>query len=178
MTRAVFVDRDGVINQALIKDGRPHAPLCAADLVFLPGAKEAVRALRGAGFRVIVVTNQPDVAVGALSREVLDEMHRKVRDELAVDDIKVCCHTDADACACRKPKPGMLVEAAREHGVELARSYMVGDRWRDIAAGRAAGCKTLLVRGTQAYAERQAENPDAVVDSLSAASALILASTL
>ena len=120
--------------------------------------------MRAAGLRLVVVTNQPDVATGIQRREVVDAMHDHVRQVLAVDDIRVCFHVDEDGCECRKPKPGMLVEAAAAHDLALSDSVMVGDRWRDIEAGKAAGCKTVLIRS--AYDERQADSPDQVVSSL------------
>ena len=128
--------------------------------------------MRSSGYIVIVVTNQPDVATGKQQREVVEAMHARISADLQVDGIKVCYHVDADQCNCRKPKPGMLLEAATEHDLDLGRSFMVGDRWRDIEAGRAAGCKTILVE--YPYAERKAENPDRIVGSLREASALIL----
>lgn len=172
MTRAVFLDRDGVISRALVRDGRPYAPLSIDELEFLPRAAEAVEKLKQAGFRLIVVTNQPDVGAGRLDHKVVEAMHERISVELAVDDIKVCYHVDEDDCACRKPKPGMLLEAAAQWSLDLAQSYMVGDRWRDVAAGRAAGCKTILIRCK--YDELQADRPDALVDSLLDASELIL----
>ena len=129
--------------------------------------------MRAAGYVIVIATNQPDVATGKQSREVVDAMHDRLRRELAVDDIRVCFHVDADGCACRKPRPGMLVEAARQWNLDLAASVMVGDRWRDIAAGRAAGCRTAFI--DYGYAEPRPEAPDIIVDSLSAASRWILA---
>lgn len=172
MNRAVFLDRDGVINRVVVRDGRPYSPARLEDLEILPGVGEAVEALRAAGFQIVVVTNQPDVARGLQSLEVIEAMHDRIRAELSVHEIKVCYHVDEDGCECRKPKPGMLLEAAVARSIDLARSYMVGDRWRDIEAGKAAGCSTILVDGD--YAERRAENPGAVVNSLLEGSALIL----
>jgi D-glycero-D-manno-heptose 1,7-bisphosphate phosphatase len=138
-TRAVFLDRDGVINANVMRDGRPVAPTRLDEFRLLPGVEDAVRALKRAGFLVIVVTNQPDVRTGRTPRATVDAMHDVIRSRLEVDDIKACFHTDADGCSCRKPKPGMLLEAARERDIDLARSYVVGDRWSDVEAGRAAG---------------------------------------
>jgi len=168
----VFLDRDGVIYRAVIRDGRPYPPGSQDEAELLPGVEEAIRALRQRGYRVIVVTNQPDVRRGLQQREVVEAMHQHLRRGLPIDDVKVCYHIDEDHCACRKPKAGMLLEAAREWSVDLRRSYMVGDRWRDIEAGRAAGCRTILIKNQ--YRERQAESPDAIVGSLMEASALIL----
>ncbi len=172
MIPAIFLDRDGVLLEAIVRDGRPYAPRSPADVRYPPGAVAALRALRAAGYLLIVATNQPDVGNGLLRAEAVEAMHADLRRRLPVDDIKVCYHTSDDACACRKPKPGMLLDAARAWGVDLARSVMIGDRWSDIAAGRAAGCKTVLIEA--AYAERAAEAPDATVRSLAEASQVIL----
>ncbi|PYS49941.1 MAG: HAD family hydrolase [Acidobacteria bacterium] len=172
MTRAVFLDRDGVINRAIVREGRPFPPASVEELEFLPRVGEAIERLKRAGFRLIVVTNQPDVAKGLQRREVVEAMHERIRRETLIDDIKVCYHSERDECACRKPKPGMLLEAAREESLDLSQSFMVGDRWRDVEAGRAAGCKTILI--SYEYDERQAERPDAIVNSLFEASELIL----
>ena len=173
MNRAVFLDRDGVINRAVLRDGRPFPPASAHAVEWLPRVAEALRALRGAGFRIIVVTNQPDVGRGTQSRDAVEAIHQELLRRFPIDEIKVCYHTDEDGCECRKPRPGMLLEAARAWGVDLRQSVMIGDRWRDIEAGKAAGCKTILI--AQKYAERKAEQPDAVVESLAEASALICA---
>ena len=172
LSRAVFLDRDGVINSVELKDGRPYPPGSLRGFHFLPGVRHAVAALSSGGYKIIVVTNQPDVAKGQQKQSVVDAMHRKVRASLPVDEIKVCFHVDEDKCGCRKPKPGMLLEAASEWSIDLDLSFMVGDRWRDVAAGKAAGCRTILIRAN--YEEQQAENPDAVVGSLLEASNLIL----
>ena len=172
LRQAVFLDRDGVINRAVVKDGKPFPPASLDAFEFLPGVESAALALRRAGFLIVVVTNQPDVATGLQAREVVESMHKKLFDAAICDDIKVCYHTDDDACDCRKPKPGMLLEAAKELQIDLRRSYMVGDRWRDVAAGKAAGCQTFLIDCQ--YREQSAERPDAVVASLEEAANLIL----
>lgn len=151
MRRAVFVDRDGVLNAAVVENGRPHPPAAAADLKFLPGVRERVAALKGQGFLVVCVTNQPDVARGTATRAAVDEINARVLAEMRLDDLLVCYHDDRDACDCRKPRPGLLLEAARRMAIDLGRSYMIGDRWKDIACGAAAGCATVFV--DYAYAE-------------------------
>ena len=176
MKRGVFLDRDGVINRVFLKGGRPHPPASLCQFEMLVGVPEAIQALRQAGFRIIVVTNQPDVATGVQSRETVEAMHAYLLERIEVDAIKVCFHIDSDHCPCRKPKPGMLLQAADEWCLDLKRSYMIGDRWRDIEAGYTAGCKTILVGG--GYAEKAAESPDVVVDSLWEASRVILADTV
>ena len=170
--RAVFLDRDGVINRVIVREGKPYPPPTVEAFDYLPGVAEGIETLRAAGFLIIVVTNQPDVGNGLQGRDLVEAMHERLRRQLRVDDIKVCYHVDQDGCGCRKPKPGLLLDAAREWDVDRAQSVMVGDRWRDIEAGKAAGCKTIWIRS--AYAERPVENPDAVVDSLAEAGGLIL----
>lgn len=170
--RAVFLDRDGVINRAYVRDGTPFPPASEAELEVLPGVAAALTRLRNAGFHLVVVTNQPDVARGTQRREVIDRMHARLRADLPIDDVRVCDHDDADGCACRKPKAGMLEEAARDAGVSLADSFMVGDRWRDVEAGRRAGCTTIFI--DCGYDERRPDHPDATVRSLSEAAEWIV----
>ena len=172
MKRAVFLDRDGVINRAIVRNGKPYPPSTLRDFEILPGVEQGIRDLRNAGYVVIVATNQPDVATGIQRREIIEAMHAKLRAEALCDDIEVCYHIDADGCECRKPKPGMLINAARKWQVDLSASFMVGDRWRDIAAGRAAGCYTLFI--DYGYREKRAEQPDAVIRYLKEASRIIL----
>ena len=173
MRRAVFLDRDGVINRSVVLDGKPYAPRSADDLEILEGVREALTSLRSAGFLNIVVTNQPDVAAGRLKTEIVEAMHQRLREALALDDIKVCYHRDADGCDCRKPKPGMLLQAAREFGIDLKRSFMVGDRWRDVAAGQSAGCANFFI--DYGYREKHPEPPYIAVKSLADAGSRILA---
>jgi D-glycero-D-manno-heptose 1,7-bisphosphate phosphatase len=172
LVRGVFLDRDGVLTRSLTRGGRPYAPTTLEDFELLPGAREGVARLHEAGFCLVVVTNQPDVGAGRLRREVVEQMHACLRAWLPLDDIKVCCHTDADGCNCRKPKPGMLLEAAKERGIDLSRAFMVGDRWRDVSAGRAAGCKTIFV--DYGYTEPLVDQPDFVVTSLAEAASIVL----
>ena len=169
--KAVFLDRDGVINRAVMRDGKPHPPDRVEDLEVLDGVPDALRKLRGAGFRLIVVTNQPDVARGTQTREMVEAMHARLAAELPVDEVVACYH-DGDDCDCRKPKPGALVAAAQRHGVELEESFMVGDRWRDIEAGQRAGCRCLFV--DHGYAEQQPAGSFVRVPSLAAAAEWIL----
>ena len=174
MTRAVFLDRDGVINRAVIRDGRAYAPATVAEFDILPGVAEAVARLRAAGFVLVVVTNQPDVARGTASRAEVEAMHARMRALLPLDDVRVCYHDDADLCACRKPSPGMLYAAAVDREIRLTHSYLVGDRWRDIAAGQAAGCTTVLVESGHEEASHGVV-PDMKAAGLPAAAEWILA---
>ena len=171
--RAVFLDRDGVINRAVVRDGRPFPPASAEALEVLPGVAQALAGLRAAGFLLVVVTNQPDVARGAQPRAVVEAMHADLLARLPLDEIRCCFHDDADGCGCRKPKAGLLTGAARERSVDLPASFMVGDRWRDIEAGQAAGCRTIFI--DHGYLERRPERFDARVTSLAEAAAWILA---
>jgi D-glycero-D-manno-heptose 1,7-bisphosphate phosphatase len=161
---AVFLDRDGVINRTEIRDGVPRAPVRLEDFAFLPGVAEAVQRLRRAAFAVVIVTNQPDVARGEQRRSVVEAMNELLREALDPDRIMVCYHDDTDDCPCRKPAPGMLLAAAEDLALDLAASFMVGDRWRDIDAGRRAGCRTIFV--DRGYEERQPDGPNAVVADL------------
>jgi D-sedoheptulose 7-phosphate isomerase len=174
--RAVFLDRDGVINRAFVRDGKPFPPPTQQELEVLPGVPEALQELKSHGYELLVVTNQPDVGRGKQSRQTLDAMHQALRARLPLDDILVCCHTDKDECDCRKPMPGMLLEAARKHNIDLAASFMVGDRWRDIEAGYNAGCRTILI--DYGYSERPSDRePDLRVGSLREAADWIIRST-
>ncbi len=141
MRPAVFLDRDGVINRALVRDNKPFSPGRISQVEVLPGVPEALRRLRAAGYALIVVTNQPDVARGKQTREGVQAIHDYLATLVDVDEFRVCFHDDADGCPCRKPKPGLLT-AAPAHALE--RSIVVGDRWRDIEAGRRAGCRAAV----------------------------------
>ncbi|HQZ39066.1 MAG TPA: HAD family hydrolase [Vicinamibacterales bacterium] len=143
LSPAVFLDRDGVINRAIIRNGKPYAPATVDELDLLPGVREALVRLKAAGYALVVVTNQPDIARGVTTSAAVETIHARLRATLPLDDIRACPHDDADGCACRKPKPGLLL---RPPHYNMAASVMVGDRWRDIDAGRAAGCGvTILV---------------------------------
>ena len=166
MARAVFLDRDGVLNRAVVRDGLPYPPQDLSALEIIPGAVLALNRLRDAGFRLIVVTNQPDVARGTQTREQVDAIHSVLQAQLQLtaEDFRVCYHDNADNCHCRKPKPGMLLDAATDFELDLASSFMIGDRWRDIEAGKRAGCKTIFI--DYHYAEANLSQPDAIVNSL------------
>jgi D-glycero-D-manno-heptose 1,7-bisphosphate phosphatase len=170
--RAVFLDRDGVINRAVVRGGKPYPPNSLAELELTPGAPDALAALHRAGFQLIVVTNQPDVARGTMRRETVDEIHDYLRRTLPLDDIKVCWDSSETGSRCYKPAPGLLLDAAAEHGIDLSRSFMVGDRWRDVGAGNAAGTFTIFIE--YGYQEALKEQPDAIVRSLAEAVEIIL----
>ena len=172
MRKAVFLDRDGVLNASVIRQGKPYPPDSLAELRILPGVVEALSNLHAAGYVNIVVTNQPDVRKGKQTIEVVEAMNNRLRGELSLDEVKVCYHTDDQQCSCRKPKPGMLLEAAVDHDLDLRESFLVGDRWRDVAAGQAAGCRCFFV--DYEYREQRPEQPYIAVKSLSEAAHLIL----
>jgi D-glycero-D-manno-heptose 1,7-bisphosphate phosphatase len=159
-----------VLNQSEVRGGRPYAPRALEDFRILPGAAEAVARLKAAGFRTIVVTNQKDVGAGLVAADVVEAMHEKLRAAMPLDAIHVC--TCTDECPCYKPNPGMLLEAAEAFGIDLARSYMVGDRWRDIGAGARAGCRTIFI--DRGYDEALRDVPDHRAADIAEAAALIL----
>jgi D-glycero-D-manno-heptose 1,7-bisphosphate phosphatase len=161
---AVFLDRDGVLNRAIVRDGRPYPPATLDEFAILRGVPEACVTLRRAGFLLLVVTNQPDIARGLQDRARVDEFHEVLLRSIPIDAVYVCPHDDADGCDCRKPGPGMLLEAAREFGLNLGSCVMVGDRWRDVEAGRRAGCRTVFV--DRGYSEPAPAHPDAIVSDL------------
>jgi D-glycero-D-manno-heptose 1,7-bisphosphate phosphatase len=142
---AVFLDRDGVIVVPEFRDGRSYAPRTIEAFSIYDSAAHELARLKAAGYLLIVVTNQPDVGRGIVPPEVLDEMHRRIEAELPIDLISACIHEETDSCACRKPKPGMLLAAAEEFEIDLASSIMVGDRASDVEAGAAAGCRTVFI---------------------------------
>lgn len=168
--RAVFLDRDGVINQTIFKMGKPRAPYTLEEFSFCSGVPEAISFLKDEGFILIVVTNQPDVARGWVSREAVDLVNGYVSQSLDLPDIRSCFHTDNDNCECRKPRPGMLLDAAKDYGIDLSESFMVGDRISDIEAGRNAGCRTILISDN----DSEGALPDHVAPSLLMASSWIV----
>ena len=142
---AVFLDRDGVLVETFVRDNRAYAATTLQDFQVVGNAAVEVRRLRDAGLAPIVVTNQPDVGRGVIAPETLAAMHERLATALPVLDILVCTHDASAGCACRKPKPGMLEAAAAKWGLDLTQSFMVGDRASDVEAGRAAGCRTILI---------------------------------
>ena len=175
--KAVFLDRDGVLSIPEFRDGRSFAPTTLAAFRLYDDAPTSLRKLKDAGFALIVVTNQPDVGKGHISRATLDEMHCMMADLLPLDAIEVCTHTSEDACLCRKPQPGMILSSAAQLDIDLAGSYMVGDRGSDVEAGKAAGCRTVFIDLTYT-AETPPEAPNIIVASLESAVDWILADSI
>ena len=168
--RAVFLDRDGVLNEVAVENGVPRSPRRADEFRVAAGSLEAIEWLRASGLHVFVASNQPDVARGNLAPDELARMTATLRRTLPLDEVAICPHDDSDGCTCRKPQPGLLVTIAERWGVDLSQSYMVGDSWKDVEAGHRAGCHTILLR--RAY--NASARADTVVNSLGEAVEFIL----
>ena len=171
----MFLDRDGVLNRAVMRNGRPYPPKTVEDVEIMPGAPRALRRMKDAGFVLIVVTNQPDVARGKTTLNEVEAINRSLAAAMPIDSFEMCVHDDWDNCECRKPKPGMLTRSGARHGIDLKVSAMIGDRWRDIDAGRAAGCRTILLG--DGYGEKPMLRPDTSVQTIEEAAEWILANT-
>ena len=173
LQRAVFLDRDGVINRALEQDGKPYPPTGLEEFEILPEVPAACAKLKQSGFLLVVVTNQPDVGRGTLNRDVVETIHAEMCRRLPIDRVEVCYHPGrgASECDCRKPKPGMLLHAAKTLGIDLAQSWMVGDRWRDIDCGHAAGCRTIFI--DRGYTEKLRQKPHFSAGNLAQAADII-----
>ena len=172
MNKAIFLDRDGVINQVNLFDGKPYPPKDINELILLPKVNEALELLKDAGYLLIVITNQPDVVRGKTKIETVEAINQFLKDSLPIDDIFTCYHDDIENCDCRKPKPGNILKAADKYNINIPSSFMIGDRWRDIEAGESAGCKTFFI--DYSYQEKQPESYDYKVKSLYDAAKIIL----
>jgi len=172
MRRAVFLDRDGVINRAVVRDGKPFPPANLAEMEILPGVSDALTALHLKGWLLIVVTNQPDVSRGTKSLSDVESINQFLQKVLPIDECRTCYHDSGDGCDCRKPLPGAILAAAKTHDIDLSSSYMVGDRWRDTEAGERAGCQTIFI--DYGYNEKQPQNVGFRVKSLAEAANIIL----
>ncbi|HUX11826.1 MAG TPA: HAD-IIIA family hydrolase [Spirochaetia bacterium] len=168
---ALFLDRDGVLIESVVVDGKPYPAPDVKAVRFVPGAAQLCSTARELGFRLVCVTNQPDVARGTTARETVEEINRFVGEKLGIEDFRVCFHDDADRCQCRKPAPGLLLAAARDHDLDLAASYMIGDRWKDIEAGKRAGCRTIFV--DYHYDEAVKSEPDFRISRVADARAIL-----
>ena len=168
----MFLDRDGVLNDIRLDAGVPKPPSSLADFRIVPGARETCLELTARGFALVGVTNQPDVARGEQSREMVEAMNELLCSQLPLLGVRVCYHDDPDDCECRKPRPGLLLQAAHELGLDLSRAFMVGDRWRDVEAGRQAGCRTILLE--RDYSQRWRCQPDWIVSDITGVPALVL----
>ena len=146
MRRAISLDRDGTLNKVFLENGLPFSPSSFSKFEILPGVKESIIRFKKLNFVCLLVTNQPDVSRGKIKKSVVIKMNNFLKDEIKLDDIFVCYHDDDDNCECRKPKPGLLLDAGKKWGINLNKSYMIGDRWKDVQAGINAGCKTIFIK--------------------------------
>ena len=144
--KAIFLDRDGILNKVIIRRGKPSSPWNLKDFKLLSHIEKYLKTLNEIGFLNIVFTNQPDVKRGYLKVEDLEKMHKIIAEKLPVDEITFCPHDDKDNCSCRKPTPGLIFEAAKKWSLDLKNSFVIGDNWKDVLAGKKAGCKTILIR--------------------------------
>lgn len=170
--RAVFLDRDGVLNESLVVDGKPFAPRQLSDFKIYESAEQAVKILKSRGFINIVVTNQPDVGNGYVKMETIEAFHRLLRERIPIDDIEVCYASQSENSPRRKPAPGMLIDAAKKWQIDLSQSFIIGDRASDIEAGKSAGCCTIFI--DRGYSEPKPKNPDYVASSLESGVDIIL----
>lgn len=155
-TKAVFLDADGVLNKAIIKNKKPVAPTTLAELEIPDEVKPSLAKLKTAGYLLICVTNKPDIARGLMTQADVDSIYQKMREVLPLDDVFICYIENSD---CYKPKPGLLLTAAKKYAIDLSQSYMIGDRWSDILAGQNAGCKTVWI--DRGYDEEKKPAPPA-----------------
>jgi D-glycero-D-manno-heptose 1,7-bisphosphate phosphatase len=164
--RAVFLDRDGVLNRPVVRNGQPHPPSCVEDFELYDDVEEGCAQLKAAEFLLVVITNQPDVGRGMQSRKAVEAMHVKLQSALpSLDRIEICYHAGkryGESCDCRKPRPGMILRAAADLKIDLGASYVIGDRWRDVDCARAAGCRAIFIQ--RGYQESLREVPDFTVE--------------
>jgi D-glycero-D-manno-heptose 1,7-bisphosphate phosphatase len=172
MNKAIFLDRDGVINFSKIINGKPYAPTSLAEFKIIPNVKKALQLFKNKGYLLIIITNQPDVARMKISLENINEFHRVIKKLLPITEIFTCFHDDNDNCECRKPKPGKILDAVKKYNIDTSISYMIGDRWKDIEAGKNAGCKTVFI--DYQYKEKQPSNYNFKVKSIYEAAEIIL----
>lgn len=163
MNRAVFLDRDGVMNEAIVRDGKPYPPPTLDAVKICDGVVNALKKIHEAGYLLIGITNQPDVSRGLQSQATVEEINRFLTQNLMLEEIFVCYHDDSQNCLCRKPKPGLILQAAKKYHIDLEKSFMVGDRWKDIEAGLQAGCQTVFI--DYGYSEKQPANYDLLIKS-------------
>ena len=171
-SRAVFLDRDGVINRPHFFNGRSYAPTNFHDFVLYEGVRAAVERIKRLDFKIIIVTNQPDVGHGRMHLSELNKMHQALKKEIPVDDIFVCKHRQDENCTCRKPKPGLLLMASAQHSLDFEKSFLIGDRTSDMLAAKAVGCKSIFI-DLNYEAETKPESVDYSCENLQQAAAYI-----
>jgi D-glycero-D-manno-heptose 1,7-bisphosphate phosphatase len=169
--RAVFLDRDGVLNKAIVRNGMPFSPKSTQEVEIIEDVKECIIGLEKLGFQIVVVTNQPDIAREEISINQVNDIHDFIKKFTGINNFFICPHDDSDNCECRKPKSGLLLQAAKLLKIDLGRSYMIGDRWKDIEAGQNAGCTCFFINRN--YSETPPKHPFIEVKSLSEATSII-----
>ena len=171
--KAVFFDRDGVLNIPSVLNGKPYAPRKFIDFKIYDGVKESLEKIKSAGFFIVVITNQPDIGNGLVDIKEINVMHEFLKKELPIDYIEICPHSQTSNCNCRKPKPGLIFSAVDKHKIDLSKSWLIGDRWSDIVAGVSSGLKTIFI--DHKYTEKtQNFGPDYVVSTTQKACELVL----
>lgn len=170
--KAVFLDRDGVLNLPIVINKKPYPPKNLKETRLVPDVKKACNNLKKAGFILIVVTNQPDVARKIQKKETVENINNWLKANLPIDEFRVCYHDDKDNCFCRKPKAGLILKAAKKHNINLAKSFVIGDRYKDIEAGKKAGCKTIFI--DYKYNEKLKSKPNYTASSVIEAAKWIL----
>jgi len=168
----IFLDRDGVINEPVIVDNKPYPPKSVKDLVISESSKKAIKLLQKNYYEIIVVTNQPDVARGKTTKESVKKINQRISEICKINHFRVCFHDDVDKCSCRKPKPGLLIEASKEFNFNLDATFMIGDRKKDIIAGQLAGCRTIFI--DRRYNEEKPVKCDKVVNNLFQAAMFVI----
>lgn len=146
MKAAVFLERDGVLNQVRVAGRSQIPPMCVEEFRIHEGVRESLLRLKAAGYVILVTTNQPSVAGGLLPRRELDRMHDMLRRALPIDDILLCAHEESDRCSCRKPSAGLFTEAAFQWHLDMERSFVISDKWQDASAAFVAGCNSVLIK--------------------------------
>ena len=164
--RAVFLDRDGIINEIIFRNGKLSAPYSLTEFRFLPKVKEAIALFKRNGFLRIVVTNQPEIGRGDYSEKSLQEIHQLMNRKLDLNAVYFCPHDKDGGCSCKKPSIGLVEKAKSEFGIDLSRSFVVGDRWRDIELGKRSGCRTILVNTQATALDTKLVKPDYMVNNL------------
>jgi D-glycero-D-manno-heptose 1,7-bisphosphate phosphatase len=174
--KAVFLDRDGVVNKAIVINGAPFSPKSMQEVEIIEDVRECIIRLEKLEFQIVVVTNQPDIAREKTSLRQVNEIHDLIKKVTGIKNFFICPHDDRDSCECRKPKSGLLVQAAKLLKIDLARSYVIGDRWKDIEAGQNVGCKCIFINRN--YSEKPPKFPYTEVNSLSEATHIIAGAIL
>lgn len=168
---AIFLDRDGVINKSIIKNNLPYSPKQKNNFVIIDGVKEAISIFNSLNFIPVVITNQPDVSRGIMTKKMVDWQHSRLYEVLGIENYFTCYHDDSDFCECRKPKAGLIKEASKKLNIDIKKSFLVGDRWKDIKAGQNAGCSCFFI--DYQYNEKEPEPPFQRVNSLLEAARII-----